>query len=243
MKGKKIALVTGANKGIGFETARRLADLGYRVYLACRDQSKGKKAVDELHQFGLTDTFLLEVDVAVPSSVTEAVKTFSERESKLDVLINNAAIGGDQPQPASGIPLENLIAIFNTNFFGAVRITQALIPLLRNSTNARIVNVSSELGSLSFQHRDSTSYYARNLMGYSASKTALNAFTIMLNAELGSERFKINSVTPGLTSTDLTNNAGGHSAEHAASIIVQYAKIDDHGPSGEFFSQNGNVLW
>lgn len=243
MVDKKIALITGANKGIGFETAKRLAHMGFRVYIGSRNQSKGQIAIEKLNMEGFTDIFLLIIDVTDSKSVQNALTKFHEKEDRLDVLINNAAIGGDQPQSGSGVSLENLIRIFNTNFFGAIRVTQVFLPLMKKSPEPRIVNVSSELGSLAFQGSGSSAHFAKMLTGYSSSKTALNAFTVLLNSELSDTKFKINSVSPGLTATDLTSNNGGQTAEQASAIIVKYATLGNNGPSGEFFSSLGALPW
>jgi NAD(P)-dependent dehydrogenase (short-subunit alcohol dehydrogenase family) len=243
MNSKKNVLITGANKGIGFETAKRMAGMGYQVYLGCRDPEKGKKALENLQETETNTVSLIELNVTDIQSIQAAFTLINEVDGKLDVLINNAATGGVQPQTAAGVPLENLYEIFDTNYFGVIRVTQVFLPLLMRSDAPRIVNVSSELASLTFHSSESSGYFGRNLMGYSSSKTALNAYTIMLNNEIKNPNFKINSVSPGLTSTDLTGNTGGRSAEQASEIITEFATLDNDGPSGGFFGIGGRLSW
>jgi NAD(P)-dependent dehydrogenase (short-subunit alcohol dehydrogenase family) len=175
--------------------------------------------------------------------VKAAVATFAASHEQLDVLVNNAAIGGKQPQQSSTLEMVLLREVFESNYFGAILVTQSFLPLMCKSKNPRIVNVSSELGSLSFHAQTKDSYYANNLMAYSASKVALNSFTLLLANELQHTNFKINSVTPGYTATDLTNFSGGKTPDEAAKVIVKYATLNINGPSGQFFGIQGQVPW
>jgi NAD(P)-dependent dehydrogenase (short-subunit alcohol dehydrogenase family) len=239
----KIALVTGANKGIGFSTVKQLLTRGYHVCLGSRDKKKGQLAIDQLNKAGFQEVSLLELDVTDPRSVKKAVTVFLEKYYHLDVLINNAAIGGQQPQQTSVIPIGELKETFETNYFGAILVTQAFLPLMHRSRSPRIVNVSSELGSLTFLSRSIDGYYANNLMAYSASKVALNSFTVLLAGELQHTDFKINCVSPGYTATDLTNFGGNRTADEAAQVIVKYATLGEEGPSGQFFGIQGQIPW
>jgi NAD(P)-dependent dehydrogenase (short-subunit alcohol dehydrogenase family) len=239
----KTALVTGANKGIGFSTVKQLLNRGYHVYLGSRDINKGKIAIDQLNKSGFHEISLLELDVTDAGSVRKAVTVFSEKYNHLDVLVNNAAIGGKQPQQTSVIPMDALKETFETNFFGVILVTQNFLPLMHKSRSPRIVNVSSELGSLSFLSFSRDGYYANNLMAYSASKVALNSFTVLLAGELQHKDFKINCVSPGYTATDLTNFGGGRTADEAAQVIVKYATLGEEGPSGQFFGISGQIPW
>ena len=239
----QIALVTGGNKGIGFAAAKQLLSLGYLVYLGARDEKKGLAAVQQLNALGFNKASLLVLDVADIKSVKEATELLSTKIEKLDVLINNAAIGGPQPQSASSVDISVLRDVYDTNFFGTVQVTQAMLPLMRKSKAPRIVNASSELGSLGYHYHDKSEYFASNLMAYSTSKTAVNAFTLMLANEMQHTPFKINSVTPGFTATDLTNQAGGQTPEEAAQVIAKYATLGSAGPSGEFFGSAGKLFW
>jgi NAD(P)-dependent dehydrogenase (short-subunit alcohol dehydrogenase family) len=224
-------LITGANKGIGFEVAKQMAQLGYRVYLGARDAQKGQEAATQLN------VEFLQIDV----SDGESVKQAAAKLDSLDILINNAGIPGGQPQNLSVCDPDNAQEIFNTNYFGAIRTTQAFLPLLKKSDNPVIVNVSSELGSLALQTSVNRNPNWNNYHVYGATKTALNAFTINLAQELPG--FKINSVTPGYTATDLNNFAGFKTAAQGAEPIVKAAAIGTDGPTGQFFQQGGEVPW
>lgn len=239
----QIALVTGGNKGIGFAAAKQLLSLGYFVYVGARDEKKGLAAVQQLNALWYNKASVLVIDVADLRSVKGAAKLLSIKAEKLDVLINNAAIGGRQPQSASSVDIAVLREVYETNFFGVVQVTQAMLPLMKKSPAPRIVNVSSELGSLGYHYRDKSEYFAGNLMAYSTSKTAVNAFTLMLAIEMQRTAFKINSVTPGYTATDLTNQTGSQTPEEAAQIIVKYATLGQDGPSGQFFGSAGQMFW
>lgn len=244
MKGKQlIALVTGANKGIGLSTAKQLLEMGYHVYLGIRDEARGQAVIKQLTAEGFSKVTLLIINVADVGSVAKAAEKFASMENRLDVLINNAAIGGQQPQTTSSINIGLLKEVFESNYFGAVQVTQAFLPFLHKSEAPRIVNVSSELGSLGFHSQNSSGYFAKHLMAYSSSKVALNSFTIMLANELRNTSFKINSVTPGFTATDLNNHAGARTPAEAASIIVKYATLPNSGPSGQFFGSDGRMPW
>lgn len=161
---------------------------------------------------------------------------------QLDVLINNAGIGGGQAQKLSTGEIENLRKVFDTNFFGAVQTTQQFIPLLKKSNEPRIVNVSSGLGSLTIHSSTQNPNYAI-YDAYSCSKTALNAFTVLLAKEFRNTNFKINSVTPGYTATDLNHFQGTQTPEQAAKVIVKYATVDKDGPTGKFLKEDGEVDW
>jgi NAD(P)-dependent dehydrogenase (short-subunit alcohol dehydrogenase family) len=238
----KTVLITGANKGIGFETAKQLAQLGYFVYLGSRDKVKGLDAINKLKESGISNIEWIAIDVADLHAVKQARHELETKIRALDVLINNAGIAGEQPQNIATCEMENLRNVFETNFFGAVQTTQQFIGLLKKSDEPRIVNVSSELGSLAAhsntQNPNYTIYDA-----YSSSKTALNAFTVMLANEYSNTTFKINSVTPGYTATDLNQNKGTQTAEQAAKVIVKYATLGHDGPTGKFYSSKGEVAW
>jgi len=227
-------LITGANKGIGFEVARQLGQLGYRVYLGSRDEQKAQEAVK---QIDLPNVEFLKIDVSDASSVKQA----AAKLEALDILINNAGIPGKQPQNISAVDIESAQEIFNTNYFGAIRTTQAFLPLLKQSDLPVIVNVSSELGSLAMQTSEKRNPNWDNYHVYGATKTALNVFTINLAQEL--RNFRINSVTPGYTATDLNNFAGFKTAAQGAEPIVRLAIIGKDGPTGQFFQHEDQVPW
>lgn len=238
----KTVLITGANKGIGFETAKQLAQSGYFVYLGSRDKIKGLEALEKLKAFGINNVDCTEIDVTNINSIKSARKELESKTDALDVLINNAGISGGQPQNISSIKIEDLRKVFDTNFFGAVQTTQEFIPLLKKSSAPRIVNVSSELGSLAVHNNTQNPNYGI-YDAYSCSKTALNAFTVMLANEFKNTNFKINSVTPGYTATDLNQFKGTQTVEKAAKVIVKYATLDNDGPTGKYFKEAGEIDW
>jgi NAD(P)-dependent dehydrogenase (short-subunit alcohol dehydrogenase family) len=239
----KSALVTGANKSIGFETAKRLAQLGYFVYIGSRDKTKGFKAVENLKAMGLTNIDCIQLDVTDINSVKVARQQLEAKIQKLDVLVNNAGISGGFPQPATKVSTEILRLVFETNFFGAVQVTQAFIELLKKSDQPRIVNVTTELSSLT-NHSDPNWKFAQfKPAAYGPSKTALNAYTVMLAVELKDTNFKVNCVCPGYTATDFNNHSGDKKVEDAATVIVKYATLDKGGATGKFLSAEGKIAW
>ncbi len=232
----KTALITGANKGIGFETAKQMAQLGYFVYLGSRDRSKGLEAINKLENMGISNVELIEIDVTNINSIKQARQDLENKTKALDVLINNAGISGGLHQNISTVDIEDLRKVFETNFFGAVQTTQQFIPLLKKSNVPVVVNVSSELGSLT-THNSTLNPNYKIYDAYSISKTALNAFTVMLANELKSTGFRINSVSPGYTATDLNQFKGTQTVEQGAKSIVKYATLDNDGVTGKFFRE------
>lgn len=243
MTTRKTALITGANKGIGFEIAKQLAKLDYFVYIGSRDKSNGLKAVEKLKILGFMDVDTLEIDVTNTHSIEKAKVELQSIIPKLDVLVNNSGISGVMPQNASIITLDNIRKVYETNFFGVIQVTQHFLDLLKKSNEPRIVNVSSDLGSLNNHSNPNYPFYDVKLTAYCSSKTALNAFTVMLAYEFKDTNFKINSVNPGFTATDLNGFKGSQTAEKASKVIVKYATIDNNGPTGRFFSEDGEVAW
>ena len=230
----KTALVTGANKSIGFEVVKQLLDLGYHVYLGSRDLQKGKEAAAQLKS---TEVEAIAIDVSNLASIDEARKKISS----LDVLINNAGISGGFPQNASTLDTNVIREVFDTNFFGTINVTKAFLDLLKKSDAPRIVNVTSGLASLTLHSDPSWKYYNIKGSAYGPSKTALNAYTIMLAYELKDTLFKINAVDPGYTATDFNHHRGPGTVPDAAARIVKYATIGNDGPTGQFFSDDNNA--
>lgn len=239
----KSALVTGANKSIGFETARQLAQLGHFVYIGSRDKAKGLEAIEKLKVMGLTNVECIQLDVTDINSIKSARQRLEEKTKKLDILINNAGISGGFPQQATRISHDTLQLVFETNFFGAIKVTQEFIELLKKSDQPRIVNVTTELSSLT-NHSDPNWIFAQfKPAAYGPSKTALNAYTVMLAAEFKDTNFKVNCVCPGFTATDFNNYQGTKAVEQGASAIVKYATIDSTGATGKFFNEDGEIAW
>lgn len=236
----KTALITGANKGIGFETARQLLQQGFYVFIGSRDLENGGEAVEKLKSEGLIHAEAIQLDVTDENSVQAARLSIGKKTELLDVLINNAGINGGSPYTALEASSDQFIATFNTNVFGVARVTQAFIDLLKKSPEPRIVNVSSSVGSITLQS-DPTwpAYHFAKYAVYGSSKAALNMFTVHLAYELQNTAFKINSICPGYTSTDFTGQAGGD-VQVAAQRIIKYVLIDQNGPTGKFFSEESN---
>ncbi|WP_183566637.1 SDR family NAD(P)-dependent oxidoreductase [Mucilaginibacter sp. SP1R1] len=239
---KQTVLITGANKGIGLETARQLAKAGYHIFLGSRDQDNGKKAVEQLQLEGFADVELLLIDVTDEQSVKQAHDSLAKRTDKLDVLINNAGIPGIFTEVASGASDANLRKVFDTNFFGAIRTVRIFMDLLKKSANPRIVNVSSDLASLTLHNDPAWEFYPYKSAAYGPSKTALNAYTVALAFEL-KDTFKVNAVNPGYTNTEFNQNRGYKKVEDAAAPIVQYAMLAADGPTGKFVSDYGETPW
>lgn len=233
----KTVLITGANKSIGFETAKQLLQQGYYVYLGCRDSAKGAEALKQLQQEGLMQAEVLVIDVNNESSVKLAREILGQKTNVLDVLINNAGIAGSM-QSSLEAEVTTFRQVMDTNFFGVISLTQAFIDLLYQSAAPRIVNVTSGLGSLAMHSNPSWKYYAVKPAVYVASKAALNAFTITLAYDLRDTAFKVNAVDPGYTATDFNNHTGPGTVQEAAARVVRAAILDNNGPTGQFFSDD-----
>lgn len=236
----KNALITGANKSIGFETARRLGGLGYRVWLGARDAGRGESAAETLRAQG-HDVRFLEIAVEDDASVKAAADRVRQEDGKLDALVNNAGIPGAFIDPADQT-LDDIRQVYEINVFGPIRITQAFLPLLKAAGSANVVNVSSELGSLGALTDPESEFYGVNSMGYNSSKTALNAVTVSFSKALASFGIRVNSADPGYTKTDFNGNTGYRTVEQAAEIIVQLAVAND-GQTGAFINDKGTLLW
>ena len=236
----KTVLITGANKSIGFETARQLLQQGYYVYLGCRDIQKGEQAVSQLHSEGLNSVEAIAIDVDDIDSIKAARVVLGQKIQVLDVLINNAGISGGMPQSALGTDVSVFKQVFETNFFGVIAVTQAFIDLMRVSAAPRIVNVTSGLGSLTLHSDPTWKYYAFKASAYVTSKAALNGYTITLAYELRDTAFKVNAVDPGYTATDFNGHSGPGSVEDAAGRVVKAAVLGDDGESGRFFSDDND---
>jgi NAD(P)-dependent dehydrogenase (short-subunit alcohol dehydrogenase family) len=242
---KMIALVTGANKGIGREIAAQLAGLGHTAVIASRNAQAGDRAAAELREAG-QDAVAVVLDVTDPASAAAAAATVGERFGRLDALVNNAGIshlpgrGIEGQQPATA-DVEEVRAIFETNFFGVINVTSAFLPLLRRSPAPRIVNVSSSGGSLT----KLSDLGNRNpvAIGYAPSKTALTALTLQYAKGLAAEHILVNAVDPGFVATGLNNFAGVRTPAQGAAAAVRMAAIPADGPTGTFTDDQGAVPW
>lgn len=239
----KTALITGANKSLGFETARELAKAGYRIFLGARDKTRGEEAVAQLKAEGLDKVELLIIDVSDQASVDHAKAELEGKLDSLDVLINNAGILGGMQQSALTVSVDTAKEVYETNVFGPMRVTQAFIELLKKSDEPRIVNVTSDLGSLTLHNDPKWAHYEVKAAAYGPSKSALNAYTVHLAYELRDTNFKVNAVNPGYTATDFNHHSGPKTIAEGAAPIIKYAMIGADGPTGGYFSDYGVTPW
>ncbi|MBA9074254.1 NAD(P)-dependent dehydrogenase (short-subunit alcohol dehydrogenase family) [Flavobacterium gossypii] len=243
----KTAFITGANKGIGLETARQFLQKGYKVLIGSRNKAKGIEAVGKLVSLGFANVEFIQIDVTDTESVERARIALGEKIDALDVLINNSGINGiefdgDTPimHTATNTDINKFKEVFEVNVFGAIRVTQALLDLLKKSKDPRIVNVSSSQGSLTLHSDPDFIHYRHKGAVYQSSKAALNMYTVVLAYELRDLPFKVNAVSPGSTKTDFNHQLGQGSVEDAARRIIKYATIGSDGPTGKFFSEDMN---
>ena len=241
MTGKTV-LITGANKSIGFETARQLGDLGYRIWLGSRDDVRGRAAAARLSEAG-HDVRWLAVDVVSDESVRAAANRVRQEDGKLDVLINNAGIPGAARTPPSQQAVDDVRTVYETNVFGPIRMTQAFLPLLSAAGSANVVMVSSGLGSLGWLSDPANQFYRVNILGYNSSKSALNAVTVSFAKELAPLGIRVNAADPGYTATDFNGHCGYRTVEQAAAGIVWLAGFDAAGPTGRFYFEQAVVPW
>ncbi|MEW9533175.1 SDR family oxidoreductase [Microbispora sp. NPDC049125] len=230
------ALITGANKGIGYEIARQLASRGASVIVGARDAERGRRAAEALGARSV------QLDVTSAESVASAAKWIDEEFGALDILVNNAGIAQGGPTP-SRTPLETTRAVYETNVFGVIAVTNAMLPLLRRSAAGRIVNMSSEVGSLEMAADPDSPFYFLNGLSYQSSKTALNMVTVCYAKELAETPIKVNAANPGYCATDLNGHTGHRTAEQGAAIAVRLALLDDTGPTGAFLQDEGALPW
>jgi len=231
-------LITGANKGLGFETARQLIAAGHTVYLGSRDAERGRRAAEQL------GARPVQLDVTDDASVAAAVKSI-EADGGLDVLVNNAGIeergAGNSVIGAAEVTADMMRSLFETNVFGVVRVTHAFLPLLERSAAPVVVNVSSGLGSMTRVTTPGTPTYAYPGVAYPASKSTVNMLTVQFAKAFPNMR--INAVEPGFTKTDLNGNTGIQTVEQGAEIIVRMAQVGPDGPTGGYFDAEGPLPW
>lgn len=238
---ERVALVTGANKGIGLEIARQLAALGATTLVGARNAARGEEAARALAA-GDLDARFIRIDVTDQATLDEGASRIERELRRLDILVNNAGIGIDNALP-SQLEMEVLRRTYETNFFGVFAVTKTMLPLLRKSDGARIVNISSGLGSLTQNSDPGYIYAAAKLLAYNSSKSALNALTIQFAHELRDTPIKVNSADPGYVATDLNNHRGTRTVEQGARIAVELATLPADGPTGGFFDEDGVVPW
>jgi NAD(P)-dependent dehydrogenase (short-subunit alcohol dehydrogenase family) len=241
---KKVALITGANRGIGFETARQLGQKGVTVIVAARTLQSAEETASKLKKEGL-DAFPLKLDVTNAQDREAAAKTITDKFGKLDILVNNAGVG---PQGGLLAPKtihtteEELQNVFGTNLFATIAVTRSLLPLLKKSEAGRIVNLSSIMGSLTLQ-ADPNGPIGFKPFAYDASKAALNAFTIHLAAELKDTRIKVNSAHPGWVKTEMGSDRAPMEIPEGAKTSVDLALLGPDGPSGRFIHLGKELPW
>ena len=236
---KTIALVTGANKGIGFEVARQLAASGYTALLGARNKALGEEAAATLKREG-SDVRYLSIDLDDPATIAAASR--GSRQIS-DILVNNAGMAAQGDGLPSSSSLDAIERAFRVNFLGSVAVTQAMLPLLRKASSASIVTVSSGLGSLTKSGDPAWTHVAAKYLGYAASKAALNMLTVQLAYELRGTSVKVNSVDPGYTATDLNQHRGTQSIPEGAAQIIRLALLPAAGPTGTFLNAQGIVPW
>lgn len=242
----KIALVTGANKGIGIEIARQLALRGIHVLMGARDEERGRAAERELLEQGC-DVEYVRLDMEKSSDLAEATAYISEKFGRLDILINNAGIQIESDiwstNTSTTIPMDVLRQTFDVNFFGLVELTQLLLPLLRKSEAGRIVNLTSILASLNYHAAPGSNTYNTKTFAYNASKTAVNSFTIHLAHALKDTNIKVNAAHPGWVKTDMGGAGAKLSLEEGASTAVELALLGDDGFSGKYIHLDKELPW
>ena len=237
---KKIVLITGANKGIGFATAAVLARSGHTVLLGARDSERGTTAARQLAADGL-DARFVRLDVTDTATIAAAAALIDADYRRLDILVNNAGISRDRPHPPTELPVALLRETYETNVFGVVAVTNAMVPLLRKSP-ASIANVSSSLGSVaSLSDPESPLWQYANLLGYNSSKAALNAITLIYARTLRADGITVNAVSPGYAATDLNHHSGHLTAEEAGAHIARQITQPDREATGVFLSENGGT--
>ena len=238
----KIALITGANKGIGYEVARQLGRKGITVLVAARNPELGESAAARLKADG-ADAHFLELDVTNTETISRAAETIRTRHGRLDILINNAGVADKGDGPPSTVDPAAVRRVLDVNFFGVLAVTQAMLPLVRNSASGRIVMISSGLGSLTWNADPKWSFAAVKPLGYNGSKAILNMMTVQLAWELRDTPIKVNTVNPGYTATDLNGNSGHQTLEEGAAEAVRQALVPDDAATGGFFETGGVVPW
>jgi|SRR5579859_5236597 len=236
-----IALISGANKGIGFEIARGLGAKKIKVLVGARDETRGQSAVDKLKAEGY-DARYVKLDVTDRETIRHAAERIEREFGRLDILVNNAGIGewGAKPSEAD---LAKVREVYETNLFGPIAMTQTMLPLLRKSKHGRIVNVTSGLGSITLASQPDSPVAQFQVLGYNTSKTALNSMTVQFANELKDTPIKVNAICPGYCATDLNNHSGPRTPAQGAVAAIEYATLGPDGPTGGYFNDEGRLPW
>ncbi|MFZ3560675.1 SDR family oxidoreductase [Streptomyces sp. BH055] len=242
MTAEKIALITGANKGIGLAVARGLGERGITVVLGARDEVLGKQAADALSADGITAT-PVRLDVRDESSVLDAARLVESRYGRLDILVNNAGTAGSFTGTADRAGADELREVFETNVFGVATVTRAMLPLLRRAPAGRVVNLSSHVGSLALSSDPGSPLAGVDMIAYQSSKTALNALTVAYAKALRGTSVKVNAALPGVVATDINHHRGPRTPAQGAAVVVRLALLDENGPSGACVADEGPVPW
>lgn len=238
-----IALITGGNKGIGFEVARQLGAKNFHVIIGARDGGKGSVAAVTLQDLGLSASSIV-LDVTSEDSVASAATAIEREFGRLDVLVNNAGIAVDHHTPPDQVTRAQLLETYETNVFGVVTVTNAMLPLLRKSQSGRIINQSAELGSVTLTGRMQPPMLFVNWLAYNSSKAALNAVTVEYAKALRETPIRVNAVSPGRVSSDLNNHAaGGKTTAQGAEVAVHVATLPPDSPTGRFWNETGQIAW
>jgi NAD(P)-dependent dehydrogenase (short-subunit alcohol dehydrogenase family) len=240
MSAKKIALVSGANKGIGKEAARQLGLKGFKVYMGSRELARGQEAAADLSKQNI-DVEAIQLDVTSQESINQAIKQIEKADGQLDVLVNNAGVLTDRSTSFESTDIDSVEKAMQTNFFGPLRLTKAATHLLKKAKAAKVINVSSSLGSLA--NMTSNEYSEFRYVGYNCSKAALNMLTIFGANALRNSGIAVNSVCPGYVSTDINDHKGYRTVEQGAGIISKLATSESAQPSGKFFNDAGEIPW
>lgn len=245
MEDQKIALITGANRGIGFETAKQLGEKGVTVVLTARQLFSAQEAADKLIAQGI-NAFGVQLDVTNATERQAVAEYISGKFGKLDILINNAGVAPKESLAVSktiDTTLEEFEYVFNTNLFSIVSLTKALLPLIKKSSAGRIVNLSSILGSLSLHSQENSPIASFRVLSYNASKAALNMFTTHLSAELEGTGIKVNSAHPGWVQTQLGGDGAPMNITDGAKTSVELSLLDEDGPTGKFIHLGEELPW
>jgi len=239
---RKVALITGANKGIGFEITRQLGCAGMTVLLGARNSEQGEASAQILRAEGI-DVDTIPLDLLQEETISAAAEWIASQYGRLDVLVNNAGIVDGEDGPPSSADLDAVRRVFDVNFFGTLAVTKAMLPLIRKANAGRIVNLSSGLGSLTLNSDPTWVFASYKMLGYCGSKAAVNMMTVQLAYELRDTAIKVNAVNPGFTATDMNGHQGTQTVEEGAAEAVRLALLADDGPTGGFTETGANIAW